>query len=179
MKPKAKPVRPAIIDIEASGFGNGSYPIEIGVILSSGLSYCALIYPDADWQHWDQQAEALHGISRKTLLAKGKAIALIAAELNELLADQTVYCDGWVVDKPWLTQLFQKSGAKPKFSLSALEMILKEPQMEIWATTKAQVIQDLALTRHRASADARIIQETYARTQQLTKTPHETASPTY
>ena len=171
MKPNTQLVRPNIIDIEASGMGNDSYPIEIGVMLSNGHSYCALIYPDADWRHWDQQAEALHGISRETLLTNGKAIAQIAAELNELLADQTVYCDGWVVDKPWLTQLFQKSGAKPKFSLSALEMILKEPQMEIWAQTKAQVMQDLALTRHRASADARIIQETYARTQQLTLQP--------
>jgi hypothetical protein len=171
MKARAMQSRPTIIDIEASGMGNDSYPIEIGVMLSNGHSYCALIYPDADWRHWDQQAEALHGISRETLLTNGKAIAQIAAELNELLADQTVYCDGWVVDKPWLTQLFQKSGAKPKFSLSALEMILKEPQMEIWAQTKAQVMQDLALTRHRASADARIIQETYARTQQLTLQP--------
>ena len=171
MKPNSSPTRPTIIDIEASGIGKGSYPIEIGVILSSGKSYCALICPDTEWQHWDHQAEALHGISRETLLTSGRNISIIAGELNELLADQTVYCDGWVVDKPWLTQLYQKSGAKPKFSLSALEMILKEPQMEIWAQTKAQVIQDLALTRHRASADARIIQETYARTQQLTCQP--------
>ena len=169
MKTKPMPSRPAIIDIEASGFGNGSYPIEIGVILSNGKTYCTLIYPAAEWRHWDQQAEALHGISRHTLLNKGKAIAQIAAELNELLAGQTVYSDGWVVDKPWLSQLFQLSGAQPKFSLSPLENILKEPQMEIWSATKAQVIQDLALTRHRASADARIIQETYTRTQKITK----------
>jgi hypothetical protein len=66
MKTNSLPVRPAIIAIEASGIGNDGYPIEIGVILSSGLSYCALIYPDAQWRHSDQQAEALHGISRET-----------------------------------------------------------------------------------------------------------------
>jgi hypothetical protein len=63
-----------------------------------------------------------------------------------------------------LTQLFYKSGSEPSFSLSALEMILKEPQMAIWSQTKSEVINDLALTRHRASADALIIQETFNRT---------------
>jgi hypothetical protein len=43
-------------------------------------------------------------------------------------------------------------------------MILKEPQMAIWSQTKSEVINDLALTRHRASADALIIQETFNRT---------------
>ena len=36
-------IRPDIIDIEASGFGPDSYPIEIGVALSSGEKYCSLI----------------------------------------------------------------------------------------------------------------------------------------
>jgi hypothetical protein len=55
----------------------------------------------------------------------------------------------------------------PNFFLSPLENILKENQMEIWTQTKLQVIADLALIRHRASSDALIIQETFARTLQI------------
>lgn len=153
-----------MIDFEASGLGTYSYPIEVGVVMSSGQKYCSLIFPASDWQFWDDQAEKLHGITRDALFKYGKPITTVTKELNALLSEKTVYSDGWVVDKPWLTQLFYKSGSEPSFYLSALEMILKEPQMTIWSQTKSEVINDLALTRHRASADALIIQETFNRT---------------
>lgn len=159
--------RPNVIDFEASGLGRDSYPIEVGVVLSNGASYCSLIEPAADWRHWDAQAEQIHGITRDKLFSYGKPIATVAGELNRFLAEQTAYSDGWVVDKPWMSLLFCKSGFEPKFYLSALEMILKEAQMDLWSQVKAQVILDLALTRHRASADALIIQETFVRTRQL------------
>lgn len=159
--------RPHIIDFEASGFGVDSYPIEVGVVLGNGQKYCALIKPAGSWIYWDEQAELVHGLNRETLLSWGKPISLVAEELNDFLAGKTVYSDGWVVDKPWLLRLFYHCGVQPTFCLSALEMILKEAQMDIWSQTKRQVIQDLALMRHRASTDALIIQETYARTQQL------------
>lgn len=50
-------------------------------------------------------------------------------------------------------------------------MILKEEQMAIWSEIKNEVIGDLALQRHRASVDAFIIQETFARTRQLAVCP--------
>jgi hypothetical protein len=160
-------IRPNIIDIEASGFGVDSYPIEVGVTLSTGQKYCTLIKPANDWLHWDQEAEQIHGLSLDILWAHGKPITTVARELNAFLENKTMYCDGWVVDKPWLSKLFYRSGLTPSFFLSSLEYILKEAQMEIWSETEQQVIADLALTRHRASTDALIIQETYARTQQL------------
>lgn len=167
MSHKTPNYRPNVIDIEASGLGTGSYPIEVGVVLGCGSNYCSLITPASAWQHWDRQAEQVHGISRDTLFMYGKPIKVVATELNQFLADKTVYSDGWVVDKPWLSELFYQSGFQPRFFVSALEMILKEEQMEIWSPTKAKVIEDMALTRHRASADALIIQETYVRTRQV------------
>jgi len=161
-------LRPNVLDFEASGFGNDSYPIEVGVVLGTGQKYCALIQPAGNWVYWDEQAEKVHGLSRDTLLNYGKPIRQVAVELNEFLVDRTVYCDGWVVDKPWLSRLYYQSGMQPSFYLSALELILKETQMEIWSQTKYQVIQEFAMQRHRASTDALIIQETYARTRQLT-----------
>ena len=40
---------PPILDVEASGFGPGSYPIEIGYVLGDGTAYCTLISPAISW----------------------------------------------------------------------------------------------------------------------------------
>jgi len=158
--------RPSIIDFEASGFGDESYPIEVGVALSSGQKYCALIKPASNWLYWDPGAEQIHGLCVDYLHAHGKPITAVVRELNAFLADKTLYSDGWVVDKPWLSKLYYQCGMTPSFFMSPLENIMKERQMEIWMQTKLEVIADLALTRHRASTDALIIQETFARTRQ-------------
>ena len=63
---------PTIIDIEASGFGRGSYPIEVGFVLPDGASYCTLIRPATHWNHWDAGAEALHHITLRQLAEHGK-----------------------------------------------------------------------------------------------------------
>ncbi len=159
------PFRPNIIDFEASGFGAESYPIEVGVVLSSGQKYSALISPASDWLYWDQKAEQVHGLCVEDIRAHGKPITTVVRELNSFLADRTVYSDGWVVDKPWLSKLYYQCGMTPSFFLSPLENILKEHQMDIWTETKLQVIAELALTRHRASTDALVIQETFFKTQ--------------
>jgi hypothetical protein len=56
-----QPLRPNIIDIEASGFGVDSYPVEVGIVLSTGQKYCAIIKPADDWLYWDKKAELVHG----------------------------------------------------------------------------------------------------------------------
>lgn len=161
-KPDGAP--PDIIDVEASGFGPFSYPIEIGVALGDGSKYCTLVQPEPQWTHWDNSAEAVHRIPRDVLQEHGKPARDVAMELNSLLKGRTVYSDGWVVDKPWLIKLFHESGVEPSFRTSALEMILTEPQMEGWHATKEQVLVDLDLKRHRASYDAYVIQQTWLRT---------------
>ena len=37
---------PLIIDVEASGFGPTSYPIEIGLALDDGHKYCILVHQE-------------------------------------------------------------------------------------------------------------------------------------
>lgn len=61
---------PTVVDVEASGFGRASYPIEVGFVLPNGHSFCSLIYPEPEWTHWDPQAETIHHISRELLLKK-------------------------------------------------------------------------------------------------------------
>ena len=157
-------VRPLIIDVEASGFGDLSYPIEIGLALDDGHKYCTLIQPAPDWTHWEAEAQKVHRISRDLLETYGRPGRAVAVQLNELLANRTVYTDGWVVDKPWLTTLFHAARTDMQFHVSPLEMILSEEQMERWHREKDAVTARLELTRHRASHDAWIVQETYRRT---------------
>jgi hypothetical protein len=156
--------RPLIIDVEASGFGGASYPIEIGLALDDGHKYCTLIHPEPGWTHWDAEAEKVHRIPRDILETYGRPGRLVAQTLNELLASRTVFSDGWVVDKPWLTVLFHAARTEMRFRVSPLEMILSEPQMARWHQEKDAVVGSMDLSRHRASHDAWIIQETYRRT---------------
>jgi len=155
---------PIIIDIEASGFGPAGYPIEIGVALDNGTKYCSLIAPAPGWTHWDPDAEKLHRVTRDVLRAHGKPIPEVARKFNALLADRTAYSDGWVVDRTWLDQLFFAAGIPRAFSLSQIELILTEPQMEIWHATKDALVAEMGERRHRASFDAYVVQETWERT---------------
>ena len=86
---------PTILDVEASGFGRSSYPIEIGFVLPDGHAYCTLVRPEPQWSHWDAQAEKLHHISRTLLQARGLPAYEVAQTLNARLQGQTVYTDGW------------------------------------------------------------------------------------
>jgi len=160
--------RPIIIDVEASGFGQSGYPIEIGLAWNRTKRYCSLIVPSNDWTHWDESAQAVHHITRDTLIRHGKTIRQVAIELNEKLDGCVVYSDGWVVEKPWINKLFWAAGMAKAFFISPLERVLSEKQMEIWHRTKDRIVKDLNLTRHRASTDAFIVQETYMQT--LSKT---------
>jgi len=169
MPPRRPPI---ILDIEASGFGSDSYPIEIGVALDDGQKYCSLVMPRSDWTHWDPRAEAVHGISRATLLAHGRPVVEVAGRLNELLRGRTAYSDGWVVDQPWLRRLFTSASIACEFTLSSLEMILSEHQMAAWAQTKQALLSECHEPRHRASTDARVVQETFQRTRALPASEH-------
>ena len=159
---------PHIIDIEASGFGAASYPIEVGVAFSDGTKYCSLVTPRPDWTHWDEGAEKIHGVSRDILHRHGRPVSEVAGRLNERLRSQTAYSDGWVVDKTWLDRLFFAAGVEREFSCSPLELILSEPQMAIWHATKDDLLRELGDQRHRASFDAYVVQETWERTRNAT-----------
>jgi hypothetical protein len=159
-----RPPYPYIIDVEASGFGPHGYPIEVGLALEPDHRYCTLIRPADDWDHWDDHAESVHQVCREDLIQHGRTVSDVALELNRLLQDKVVYSDAWGVDYPWIIKLYASAGISAAFRVSALEMILTERQLELWSDTRDVVISDLGLQRHRASNDARIIQETYVRT---------------
>jgi hypothetical protein len=158
--PEALRSRLPVLDIEASGLGAGSYPIEVGVVLPDGSGHCSLVRPQPDWRHWDPAAEAVHGIARATVLQHGRPVAEVAAALNRLLGGITVYTDAWSQDYSWLHRLYDAAEAVPNFRLASIESVLGAVEAERWNAIKAAIVARTQAVRHRASADARVIQAT-------------------
>jgi len=151
------------MDIEASGFGHSSYPIEIGFVLPDGETYCSLIRPAPGWTHWDAEAERLHRISQETARTHGRDAREVAELLNERLRGLTLYCDGWAHDYVWLNVLFEAADLTPSFRLDNLRGLLTEREAAHWEVVKKQVTTEMRLQRHRASSDAKILQRTLIR----------------
>jgi hypothetical protein len=151
---------PVIIDIEASGFGKGSYPIEIGYYMPDGQSFCTLIRPESNWTHWDSSAEKVHGIARELLDAKGKPAVEVCLELNRRLRGQRIYCDAWAYDYVWLSLMYDAADLVPSFELKDMRDLLSDCEQALWHATRAIVEVRLQLRRHRASGDARTLFET-------------------
>ena len=158
-----------VLDVEASGFGAGSYPIEIGYVLPDGSAFCSLIRHDVTWRHWTAEAESVHGISRASLAQYGKPLEDVAAALNQSLFGMTLYTDCWAVDWGWVSRLFDSAGLVPRFRLEDLRVLLSEDQAARWGAIKAAVMEELALTRHRASNDARVLQLSLQRVRSATR----------
>ncbi|MCL7939483.1 hypothetical protein M8009_04075 [Halomonas sp. ATCH28] len=159
---------PTVLDIEASGFGRGSYPIEVGLVRADGSTCSFLIQPLAEWTHWDPKAELLHGISRGRLQREGYPVRQVARWLNDELGEIGIaYSDSWGYDNTWLSLLFHHAGMLPAFRLEALRILLSEEQQALWSRTKEAIIREQGIHRHRAGEDARLLQLTYLRTLEL------------
>ncbi|TBO32632.1 hypothetical protein EYS42_05475 [Aquabacterium lacunae] len=151
---------PPILDIEASGFGLGSYPIEIGIVMPDARSWCSLVRPEPAWQHWDPNAATVHNISREQLLQHGRSPAEIVAVLNDWLRGMVVYSDAWAHDYTWLNKLYDAADRSPSFRLENLRALLSDAEAALWHEAKQRVAVQACLPRHRASSDARLLQLT-------------------
>lgn len=157
------PGLPCVIDVEASGFGAGSYPVEIGFVLPDGSAWCTLVQPDETWTHWDGSAERLHGITRALCQRHGRAAAEVAGELNRRLAGRRVYSDNWAHDYAWLARLFDCAGSSPCFQLRHVHELMDEAAQSRFDAVRDGVARTLHLRRHRASSDARVLQLSVAK----------------
>jgi DNA polymerase III epsilon subunit-like protein len=154
---------PCILDIEASGFGRSSYPIEIGYALPDGRTVCMLVRPSEGWTHWDDKAEQIHGITQQTLQSHGRGVEDVARVLNQDLAGMTVYCDGWAHDYTWLNALFEAAMRQPAFKLDSVSTLLDEQHLHRLDQARRDALAEMGLTRHRASNDARALQRALQR----------------
>tara|TARA_Y100000588_G_scaffold306474_1_gene330186 strand:- start:496 stop:996 length:501 start_codon:yes stop_codon:yes gene_type:complete len=154
---------PPIIDLEASGFGRGSYPIEVGYALEDRQTVSYLVKPASDWQHWSEEAEQIHGISRDLLQEEGLTPREIALKMNENLRGKTLYSDAWSYDTSWMGRLFDEAGLIQRFRIETINRILTPEQMEAWYDTKKDLWDEFGVQRHRAANDVRVLQETFQR----------------
>lgn len=154
-----------VLDIEATGFGRHSHPIEIGFVREDGLAWCSLIRPADGWQHWETSAEQIHGITRASLLQHGREVAQVAQLLNRHLAGRTVYCDGWARDYPWLALLYETAGLVPVFKLESVKTLLDDGGLARLDSERQRAFGALGIRRHRASSDAKALQWALQRVQ--------------
>lgn len=152
---------PAIIDLEASGFGRGSYPIEVGVALEDGTVHAMLITPANGWDHWDEKAEQIHGITREHLKQNGKPVREVAIFLNDLCGGQILYSDAWSFDSSWLGRLFDEAEIVQRFRLDTITRLLNEDELNRWSDVKDETGKVLGLELHRAANDVKLLRETF------------------
>jgi len=147
------------LDFEASGLGEFTYPIEIGIArwaepAAPIETWSALIQPAAAWaEHriWNSASEAIHGI-RFEDLAAGMSVEHALRHANQIIGSHIAFCDGGEHDLRWLLHLAQAAGEQPTFRLAdwdALGGALSSKQyahMIKWLDTEPVI--------HRAGADA-------------------------
>ncbi|MCH4813911.1 hypothetical protein [Vreelandella neptunia] len=140
------------IDIEASGLGPDSYPIELGWADTLGNGEGFLICPRDEWSHWDPVAASIHGIARDELFERGLHVVDAAKKLNDMLGFETVYCDALDSDLVWISRLFDAAKLEPSFRVSDFYQLHKMLSNEHMLSLR-QMLKSLPVL-HRAQADA-------------------------
>ena len=109
------PIRIAVLDFEASGLDDASYPIEVAWGLFSTYEIEShLIMPAPDWEYWDPIAQDIHGLSRSELFRSGKGGPWICRRMIQALAGYQVFSDAAEQDQFWLDVLFEAAGFQGK-----------------------------------------------------------------
>lgn len=147
-----KPNDLIIIDCEASGLSNNSYPIEIGIAFKNN-SQSFLIKPEEDWVEWDSEAEKIHKIKRSELFENGISIFDAAIRMNSQLRDLKVYSDAVDFEIFWIDKLFSKVGVERNFDIESIYMLDFDPVY--YKNIKRKNSKNIEL--HRAENDAILI----------------------
>jgi hypothetical protein len=98
------------LDFEASSLRPESYPIEVGWAGEDGSLESWLIRPAPGWDDWDPAAEAVHRLSRETLLAAGRPHEEVARRALAALKDHAVYVSAPSWDGKWMSVLLRAAG---------------------------------------------------------------------
>ncbi|SDY84619.1 Exonuclease [Citreimonas salinaria] len=104
--------RIAFLDLEASGLGPDSWPIEVGVAWLDGrrvIRHSSLIRPRAEWPEdaWSQVSAQVHGIPRSVLNDAPDADE-VAEWFLDLVGDRALVSDAPDHDGMWLQRLLRE-----------------------------------------------------------------------
>jgi hypothetical protein len=153
------------LDFEASGTDPRGYPIEVAIAdVTTGDTREWLIAPTTAWLEtgvWEAEAEAVHGIALAEIIAHGRGVGEVAAELTAHTRGATVLSDAPSFDTKWLHDLYRSTGAEPPFILRDFhqftwrEAALRGRRPDI-AIVKAEAEAYILFPKqHRAGPDAR------------------------
>lgn len=150
--------RTIIVDFEASGLNQDSWPVEIGwavigdyCVLDSGST---IVRPELDWNHkgWDPEAEKLHGMSLASIVREGMSAAdawhTFHAKLDGV---DTIFCDAPMYDRFWCRRLAR--AAKCEDEMPALQHFCTLFH-DMSAALRAWTKECRNSKKHRAQADA-------------------------
>ena len=98
------------LDFEASSLAADSYPIEVGWVMEDGSSEEHLIRPAPAWTDWDPLAEAIHGLDREGLFARGEPHEEVAGRMMRVLAGHDLFASAPSWDGKWLSVLLRGAG---------------------------------------------------------------------
>jgi hypothetical protein len=115
------------IDIEASGLGSASFPIEIGWVLDDEAEpESFLVRPHATWDFasgWSAQSAALHSIAPAMLEAEGLSVDEACTGLNEVTHGRLVVSDAPQHDDWWLGRLYAAAGREKNWAVGDVERL--------------------------------------------------------
>ncbi|MCA8887950.1 MAG: hypothetical protein KDA46_03905 [Parvularculaceae bacterium] len=140
----------------------GSWPVEVGWAYVEGEADAYLIRPAEQWSVtvWDENAEALHGLSIDRLNREGLQPGDVCDHLCAALEGFEVYSDAPDWDEYWMMRLFDAAGRKG--ALKLFDFALLMPRMQ--PSEKEKLLSRAELSgarRHRAADDALYLQSLY------------------
>ena len=106
--------RPVIfVDVEASGLGRESYPIEVGWSVDDEQEPASfLVRPATSWRFDDftEAAQAIHNIPYERLISHGIAIETACRRLDAAWTGAVLVSDNPAADGGWLRRLYEAAG---------------------------------------------------------------------
>lgn len=162
---------PTFIDFEASSLSSDSYPIEVAWNHSDGSIESHLISPAdiSEWTDWSIGSQAVHGLTRRELIERGKSPSWVCHRMKESISDQTLYSDEVQFDAMWLSKLFAASNpSSHDFTIAKAETLLLDvmcPQGGDRYRAMSRLVfirseaRKLVGGHHRAASDARYLVE--------------------
>jgi DNA polymerase III epsilon subunit-like protein len=96
-----------VLDIEASGLHQYSFPIEIAWCGPNVLAKSFYIKPDKSWRifNWSDDAQRLHGISLEAVIKQGRMPKEIVDALRLDGSEKTILSDGVSFDQNWMNMI--------------------------------------------------------------------------
>jgi hypothetical protein len=148
------------LDFEASGLGEGSYPIEVGLAIwlrsaAPIQSWSTLIVPTEDWITsgvWKSKSAEIHKIDQSELFTGLKPAVVINAMNKLARLGAAVLCDGGKYDRYWLERLTDAADQDVGFLLGSWEVLtnhFSDAQMRRFCEFQAEYP-----APHRAGPDA-------------------------